>query len=82
MQFLRMEPPYSTVPRPDSILLELNFPRKDGCEVLAEIKQDDNLKPIPVVTFTSSQADEDIVKSFNLHANCYITKPLDFTQFT
>ena len=82
MQFLRKEPPYSSVPRPDIILLDLNLPRKDGREVLDEIKQDENLKRIPVVILTSSQADEDVLKSYNLHANCYICKPLDFTQFT
>jgi two-component system response regulator len=82
MLFLRKEPPYGNVPRPDIVLLDLNLPRKDGREVLAEIKQDDNLKRIPVVILTSSQADEDILKSYNLHANCYITKPLDFSQFT
>ena len=82
MKFLRLEEPYSDVPRPDIILLDLNLPRKDGREVLAEIKQDEDLKRIPVVVLTSSQADEDILRSYNLHANCYITKPLDFKQFT
>jgi len=82
MQFLRKEHPYDSMPRPDIILLDLNLPRKDGREVLAEIKQDDHLKRIPVVILTSSKADEDVIRSYNLHANCYISKPLDFKQFT
>jgi len=82
MAFLRKQGPYAAVPRPDIILLDLNLPRKDGREVLAEIKADDELKRIPVVILTSSNAEEDILKSYNLHANCYITKPLDFIQFT
>lgn len=82
MDFLRQKGAYTSVPRPDIILLDLNLPRKDGREVLAEIKQDDDLKRIPVVILTSSKADEDVIKSYNLHANCYITKPLDFFQFT
>jgi two-component system, chemotaxis family, response regulator Rcp1 len=82
MDFLRKRGEYTLVPRPDIILLDLNLPRKDGREVLAEIKQDDDLKRIPVVVLTSSKADEDVIKSYNLHANCYITKPLDFFQFT
>ena len=82
IQFLRKMPPYESSPRPDIILLDLNLPRKDGREVLAEIKQDGNLKRIPVVILTSSKADEDVIKSYNLHANCYISKPLDFKQFT
>lgn len=82
MDFLRKKGEYAFAPRPDLILLDLNLPRKDGREVLAEVKQDDNLKRIPVVILTSSKADEDIIKSYNLHANCYITKPLDFFQFT
>ena len=69
------------MPRPDLILLDLNLPRKDGREVLAEIKTDDNLKRIPVVILTTSKAEEDILKSYNLHANCYITKPIDLNQF-
>ena len=67
--------------RPDLILLDLNLPRKDGREVLAEIKQDPNLKRIPVVILTTSRAEEDIFKTYNLHANCYITKPVDLEQF-
>ncbi len=82
MVFLRKQGPYAVAPRPDIILLDLNLPRKDGREVLAEIKADDELKRIPVVVLTSSSAEEDILKSYNLHANCYITKPLDFNQFT
>ena len=82
IQFLRNETPYESSPRPDIILLDLNLPRKDGREVLAEIKQDDKLKRIPVVILTSSKADEDVIKSYDLHANCYISKPLDFRQFT
>jgi two-component system response regulator len=69
------------VPHPDIVLLDLNLPRKDGREVLAEIKTDENLKRIPVVVLTTSQAEEDILKAYNLAANCYITKPVDFDQF-
>lgn len=82
MAFLKKTGDYTSAPRPDLILLDLNLPRKDGREVLAEIKQDDDLKRIPVVILTSSKADEDVIKSYDLHANCYITKPLDFFQFT
>jgi CheY-like chemotaxis protein len=67
--------------RPDLILLDLNLPRKDGREVLAEVKSDEDLKRIPVVILTTSSADEDILRSYNLHANCYITKPIDLGQF-
>lgn len=81
MAFLRREGTYANAPRPELILLDLNLPRKDGREVLAEIKNDDNLKCIPVVILTSSQAEQDIVKSYNLHANCYITKPVELDQF-
>ncbi len=81
MAFLRQEGTYAKAPRPELILLDLNLPRKDGREVLAEIKNDDNLKRIPVVILTSSQAEQDIVKSYNLHANCYITKPVELDQF-
>jgi two-component system, chemotaxis family, response regulator Rcp1 len=81
MAFLRKEGNYSLVPRPDLILLDLNLPKKDGRQVLAEIKNDENLKRIPVVILTVSSAEEDILKSYNLHANCYITKPLDIDQF-
>ena len=69
------------MPRPDLILLDLNLPKKDGREVLEEIKQDPDLKRIPVVILTTSKAEEDIIKSYELHANCYITKPVDLEQF-
>lgn len=82
LQFLRREPPFEAGPRPDLILLDLNLPRKDGREVLAEIKADDKLKRIPVVVLTTSQSDEDVHKAYGLHANCYISKPVDFDQFT
>lgn len=81
MEYLRREGKYAGVPRPDVILLDLNLPRKDGREVLAEIKADEDLKSIPVVILTSSVAEEDVLKSYNLHANCYITKPIDVSQF-
>ena len=81
MAFLRKEGKYSKAPRPDLILLDLNLPKKDGREVLAEIKFDDKLKRIPVVVLTISSAEEDILKSYNLHANCFITKPIDLSQF-
>ena len=79
--FLRREGRYAKAVRPDLILLDLNLPKKDGREVLKEIKGDDNLKAIPVVVLTVSQSEEDILKSYNLHANCYITKPVDLNQF-
>lgn len=81
MQFLHKEGKFSNVPTPDLILLDLNLPRKDGREVLAEIKQDPKLKRIPVVVLTTSKADEDIIKTYNLHANAYITKPVDLNRF-
>ncbi len=81
MQFLRQEGKYAAAPRPDLILLDLNLPRKSGREVLAEIKNAENLKRIPVVVLTVSRAEEDVIKCYNHHANCYITKPLDFNQF-
>src|SRR4028119_631011 len=81
MAFLRKEGKYSEVPRPDLVLLDLNMPRKDGREVLGEVKADDNLKTIPVVVLTTSQAQEDVLKAYGLHANCYISKPVDFEQF-
>lgn len=81
MAFLRKEGTYKDAPRPDLILLDLNLPRMDGREVLAEIKKDPNLMTIPVVILTTSGAEEDIIKTYNLHANCYITKPVDLTQF-
>lgn len=81
MAFLRQEGDYADVPRPDLVLLDLNLPRKDGREVLAEIKADESLGRIPVVILTVSRAEEDILKSYNLHANCYISKPFDMEQF-
>jgi CheY-like chemotaxis protein len=81
MAFLRREGPYSKAPRPDLILLDLNLPKKDGRQVLAEIKSAENLKRIPVVILTTSQAEEDVLKTYDLHANCYITKPIDLNQF-
>ncbi len=81
MEFIRKEGKYEAMPRPDLILLDLNLPKKDGRQVLAEIKKDDYLKRIPVVVLTTSSADEDIMRSYNLHANCFITKPVDLDQF-
>jgi chemotaxis family two-component system response regulator Rcp1 len=81
MAFLRKTDPYTHAPRPDLILLDLNLPRKDGHEVLAEVKTDENLRRIPVVILTTSQAEEDIIKTYDLHVNCYITKPVDLDQF-
>ncbi len=81
MAFLRRQDNYARKPHPDIVLLDLNLPRKDGREVLAEIKSDDKLKRIPVVVLTTSQSEEDILKAYNLAANCYITKPVDFDQF-
>ena len=81
MQFLHRQGPYAQAPRPDLIMLDLNLPRKDGREVLAVIKADDDLKTIPVVVLTTSRADQDIQRAYQLNANCYITKPVDFNQF-
>jgi len=81
MAFLRRETGYQGAPRPDLVLLDLNLPRKDGREVLSEIKSDPDLRSIPVVILTTSQAEEDVYRSYNLHANCYITKPIDLNQF-
>jgi CheY-like chemotaxis protein len=81
IRFLRHEAPYANVPTPGLILLDLNLPRRNGQEVLAEIKQDPELRRIPVVVLTTSKADEDILRSYNLHANAYITKPVDFDRF-
>lgn len=81
MAFLRRTGKHAGAPRPDLVLLDLNLPRKDGREVLAEIKADPDLKRIPVVILTISKDEEDILKSYNLHANCFITKPIDLTQF-
>ncbi|MDD5224141.1 MAG: response regulator [bacterium] len=81
MDFLHKNGVFKDAPPPDLILLDLNLPRKDGREVLAEIKSDPDLKRIPVVVLTTSRDEQDIWKSYNLHANCYITKPVDLTQF-
>jgi CheY-like chemotaxis protein len=81
LSYLRQEGQYATAVRPDLILLDLNLPRRDGREVLAEIKTDDDLRQIPVVVLTTSQADEDILSSYQLHANAYVTKPVDFEKF-
>jgi CheY-like chemotaxis protein len=79
--YLRGEGQYAGLPRPDLILLDLNLPRRDGREVLAEIKADDALRRIPVVVLTTSEAEEDVLRSYDLHANAYVTKPLDFERF-
>jgi CheY-like chemotaxis protein len=81
LAFLRREGKYHNAVRPELILLDLNLPKKDGREVLAEIKADKDLMRIPVVILTSSAAEQDIVRSYNLHANCYVTKPVDLDQF-
>ena len=79
--FLRREGKYADAPRPDLILLDLNMPKKDGREVLAEIKTDEDRKRIPVVVLTTSKAEQDIFRAYDQHANCYITKPVDLDQF-
>ncbi|WP_326951346.1 MULTISPECIES: response regulator [unclassified Amycolatopsis] len=81
LQFLRREPPYEDAPRPGLILLDLNLPRRDGREVLAEVKASPELRSIPVVVLTTSEAEEDIARSYDLHANAYVTKPVDFDSF-
>jgi len=81
LDFLRRKGDYAQAPRPDLIMLDLNLPRKDGREVLAEIKSDDDLKMIPVVVLTTSRAEQDVLQAYKHHANCYITKPVDFGQF-
>ena len=81
LEFLRREGAHATAPRPDIILLDLNLPKKDGREVLHEIKRDDQLKHIPVVVLTTSKAEEDVVRSYELHANCYVTKQVDLDKF-
>jgi CheY-like chemotaxis protein len=81
MSFLRREGAYEAAPRPDLVLLDLNLPRKDGREVLAEIKEDLHLRRIPVIVLTTSQAETDVNRSYDLHANCYIVKPVDFDRF-
>ena len=81
LEFLQREGKHAKAPRPDIILLDLNLPKKDGREVLAVIKRDDRLKHIPVVVLTTSKADEDVLRSYELHANCYVTKPVDLEKF-
>jgi len=81
LEFLRQEGKYAAAPRPDIILLDLNLPKKDGREVLESIKNDDRFKQIPVVILTTSEAEEDVLRSYALHANCYITKPVDLDKF-
>jgi CheY-like chemotaxis protein len=81
IHFLRRRPPYENAATPDIILLDLNLPKKDGREVLAEIKADENLRRIPVIVLTTSNAEQDILKSYDLHVNCYINKPVDFDRF-
>jgi two-component system, chemotaxis family, response regulator Rcp1 len=81
LEFLRREGEHANAPRPDIILLDLNLPKKDGREVLSVIKSDDQLKHIPVVVLTTSKAEEDVLRSYELHANCYVTKPVDLDKF-
>lgn len=81
MDYLKRRGRHADAPRPDVILLDLNLPRKDGREVLQEIKADPDLQTIPVVVLTTSRAEEDVIKAYENHANCYITKPVDFEQF-
>jgi CheY-like chemotaxis protein len=81
LSYLRHEEPYGSVPRPDLILLDLNLPRRDGREVLQEVKSDPALQHIPVIVLTTSQAEEDVLRSYQLHANAYVTKPVDFDRF-
>jgi CheY-like chemotaxis protein len=81
VEFLKRRGKYAGAPRPDLVLLDLNLPKKDGREVLAEVKDDAELKTIPIVVLTTSSAELDILRSYSLHANCYITKPVDLEQF-
>ncbi|HEY9713250.1 MAG TPA: response regulator [Chroococcales cyanobacterium] len=81
LKCLRNQPPYEDAARPDLIILDLNLPKKDGREVLAELKDDPQLQSIPVVILTTSQAEEDILRSYKLNASCYVTKPIDLDQF-
>ena len=81
MDILRKQGDFTNTPRPDLILLDLKLPKKDGREVLAEVKADENLKRIPVVILTTSKEEEDILRAYNLHANCYITKPVELDKF-
>ncbi|MFD1940177.1 MULTISPECIES: response regulator [Nonomuraea] len=81
MAFLRRQGEYTAMPRPDMMLLDLNLPRKDGREVLSDVKGDPDLRSIPIVVLTTSEAEEDILHSYRLHANAYVTKPVDLHQF-
>lgn len=81
LEYLRRQPPYTDAAKPDMILLDLNLPKKNGIEVLAEIKSDNALHQIPVVILTTSDAERDVLRSYDLHANCYVTKPVDLDQF-
>jgi CheY-like chemotaxis protein len=81
LRFLRQEPPYADAPRPGLVLLDVNLPRRGGLEVLAELKADPALLMLPVVMLTSSRAEEDILRSYSLHANAYVSKPVDFEHF-
>ena len=81
LEFLRRQGKHAGAPRPDIVLLDLNLPKKDGREVLSEIKQDEDLRAIPVVILTTSKAEEDVLRSYDLHANCYVTKPVDLEKF-
>ncbi len=81
LEFLHRQGKFAAAPRPDLILLDLNLPRKNGREVLAEIKEDEQLKSIPVVVLTTSSAEEDVLQSYKLHANCYVIKPVEFDRF-
>jgi len=81
LAYLRRVPPYSEVPKPDLIFLDLNLPKKDGREVLLEIKQDDALRRIPVVVLTTSEAERDILRAYDLHANCYVKKPTELDEY-
>ena len=81
LEFMRQSGEHAQAPRPDLVLLDLNLPRKDGREVLAEVKGDERLQQIPVVVLTTSKAEEDVLRSYKLHANAYVTKPVDFDRF-
>ncbi len=81
LAFLRQEPPYDDAPRPGLIILDLNLPRVNGMEVLREIKSNDDLRTIPTVILTTSRAEEDVIKSYKLGANCYVSKPLNLDEF-
>jgi CheY-like chemotaxis protein len=81
LEFMRRQGRHAEAPRPDLVLLDLNLPRKDGREVLAEVKEDGELRSIPIVVLTTSQAEEDVLRSYELHANAYVTKPVDFDRF-